>query len=45
MVTMKQEFTVTAMWDSEAAVWVAESEDMPGLVTEAESSKVSDVDP
>jgi predicted RNase H-like HicB family nuclease len=37
MVTMKEEFTVTAEWDSEAAVWVAESEDVPGLVTEAEN--------
>jgi predicted RNase H-like HicB family nuclease len=49
MVTMKEEFTVTAEWDSEAAVWVAESEDVPGLVTEAENlgacSKASDIDP
>jgi predicted RNase H-like HicB family nuclease len=37
MATMKEEFTVTAEWDSEAAVWVAESKDMPGLVTEAEN--------
>ncbi|MBI4487940.1 MAG: DUF1902 domain-containing protein [Deltaproteobacteria bacterium] len=29
--------TVEATWDSEANVWVAESEDVPGLVTEAES--------
>jgi predicted RNase H-like HicB family nuclease len=28
---------VDAHWDSEAGVWVAESEDIPGLVTEAES--------
>ncbi|QBQ96882.1 DUF1902 domain-containing protein [Paraburkholderia pallida] len=27
---------VTAFWDAEASVWVAESEDVPGLVTEAE---------
>lgn len=27
--------TVTASWDDEAGVWVAESEDVPGLVTEA----------
>ena len=26
-----------ATWDSEAGVWVAQSEDVPGLVTEAES--------
>jgi hypothetical protein len=28
---------VRAAWDPEAQVWVAESEDVPGLVTEAES--------
>jgi predicted RNase H-like HicB family nuclease len=28
---------VTAFWDPEANVWVAESEDVPGLVVEAES--------
>jgi predicted RNase H-like HicB family nuclease len=28
---------VRAVWDSEAGVWTAESEDVPGLVTEAES--------
>ena len=27
--------TVTAEWDPEAAVWVATSDDLPGLVTEA----------
>lgn len=27
--------TVDAMWDDEAAVWVATSEAVPGLVTEA----------
>ncbi|HET9784468.1 MAG TPA: DUF1902 domain-containing protein [Terriglobales bacterium] len=26
---------VRAFWDSEAAAWVAESEDVPGLATEA----------
>jgi predicted RNase H-like HicB family nuclease len=25
------------MWDDEARVWVAESEDVPGLVTEADT--------
>ncbi len=34
---MNQEFRVTATWDDEALVWVAESDDVPGLVTEAES--------
>lgn len=29
---------VTAIWDSEAQVWVAESDDVPGLITEAEST-------
>ena len=28
---------VRAVWDAEAGVWVAESEDVPGLVTEADS--------
>ncbi len=30
-------FHVNAIWDSEANVWVATSEDIPGLVTEAET--------
>ena len=29
---------VRAVWDSEAGVWVATSEDVPGLVTEAETT-------
>lgn len=28
---------IRATWDDEAKVWVAESPDLPGLVTEAES--------
>ena len=28
---------VKAIWDKEALVWVAESDDVPGLITEAES--------
>ncbi|MEA5552233.1 DUF1902 domain-containing protein [Anabaena cylindrica UHCC 0172] len=28
-------YQVEAFWDSEAEVWVATSEDVPGLVTEA----------
>jgi predicted RNase H-like HicB family nuclease len=28
---------VIATWDEEARVWVAESDDVPGLVTEAET--------
>ena len=31
---------VTAFWDAEACVWVAESEDVPGLVTEAETMDI-----
>lgn len=30
---------VQAFWDSEAQVWVATSEDVPGLVTEAETTE------
>lgn len=30
------EFTVRAWWDAEGSVWVAESDDVPGLITEAE---------
>ena len=30
-----QPLEVTATWDNEAKVWVAESEDVPGLATEA----------
>ena len=29
--------TVRAEWDPEAGVWVAESDDVPGLVTEADT--------
>lgn len=29
--------TVRAEWDPETAVWVAESDDVPGLVTEADT--------
>lgn len=32
-----QKLTVKAVWDSEAGVWVATSEDLPGLVTESET--------
>lgn len=30
-------YHVKATWDDEAKVWVAESEDIPGLITEAET--------
>jgi predicted RNase H-like HicB family nuclease len=32
-----REFKVTAFRDPEASVWVAQSEDVPGLVTEADT--------
>ena len=34
---MSRTYEVEARWDSEVGVWVAESEDIPGLVAEAES--------
>jgi len=30
---------VKALWDEESGVWVATSDDVPGLVTEAETSE------
>jgi predicted RNase H-like HicB family nuclease len=35
--TVQDAFEVLARWDSEAGVWVAESDDIPGLVAEADS--------
>jgi len=32
---MPQVIDVTALWDAEAGVWVAESAQVPGLITEA----------
>ena len=34
---MHQVYNVPARWDSEGGVWVAESEEVPGLVAEGES--------
>jgi Domain of unknown function (DUF1902) len=34
---MRHVYSVQARWDGEGGVWVAESEDVPGLVAEAES--------
>jgi predicted RNase H-like HicB family nuclease len=34
----RRKFVVTADWDEEARVWVAESGDVPGLVTQAASA-------
>jgi len=31
------DYHVSAFWDSEAEVWVATSDDVPGLATEAET--------
>lgn len=33
-------FKVEAFWDSDAQVWVATSDDVPGLVTEASTIEV-----
>ena len=33
-------YEILAQWDGEAGVWVAESEDVPGLVAEADSPNV-----
>lgn len=38
-VDVKKVLFVRADWDDEAAVWVATSEDVPGLCTEAETSE------
>jgi predicted RNase H-like HicB family nuclease len=35
----KGTIVVRARWDSDARVWVATSEDVPGLVTEAETTE------
>ena len=33
-------YEIRAQWDGEAGVWVAESDELPGLVAEADSPKV-----
>ena len=30
-------YKIEAFWDNDARVWVAESEDVPGLITEADT--------
>jgi hypothetical protein len=35
--SLDNQFTVDATWDDDAEVWVAESGEIPGLITEAES--------
>jgi len=32
-----QAYRVSAFWDAKASVWVASSDDVPGLVTEADT--------
>ena len=34
------EVEVTAFWDTESAVWVARSDDIPGLFTEADTLEI-----
>jgi len=36
---MEKPFYVHATWDDEARVWVASSDDVPGLATEAETAE------
>lgn len=36
---MNKPFYVHAEWDADACVWVAASDDVPGLATEAETSE------
>jgi predicted RNase H-like HicB family nuclease len=40
--TMPEEkkIEVLALWDDEAGVWVASSDDVPGLITEAETTEI-----
>jgi predicted RNase H-like HicB family nuclease len=37
---MAKTYTVNAAWDDDAKVWVATSDDVPGLVTEARTLDV-----
>ena len=39
---MNQTYVVRAEWDAEAQVWVATSDDVPGLATEAETVEALD---
>jgi predicted RNase H-like HicB family nuclease len=36
---IEKPYYVHAVWDEEAKVWVASSEDVPGLATEAETTE------
>lgn len=35
-----REIKVNAVWDKDAQVWVATSDDVPGLITEAETAEL-----
>ena len=37
---MNKPFYVHALWDDEARVWVAASDDIPGLATEAATAEI-----
>jgi len=37
--SIKDIIVVRAVWDHEASVWVATSDDVPGLVTEADNAE------
>ncbi|MCL2197274.1 MAG: DUF1902 domain-containing protein [Treponema sp.] len=34
------EYTILLTWDDEASVWIAESDDIPGLILESDSFEV-----
>ena len=34
---MQRDITIQARWDTEASIWLATSEDVPGLVVEADT--------
>jgi len=36
---MEKPYYVHAVWDEEARVWVASSEDVPGLATESDTAE------
>lgn len=40
---MNKPYFVRAEWDDEASVWVASSDDVPGLVTEAKTLEALDL--
>lgn len=41
----KKSYFIRAEWDNEARVWVASSEDIPGLVTEDSTLEVGNTEP